>query len=239
MNFIIYEDEHKFIKIYKDVITRLMGKNFLNYNIIELNSFKEYSEETSKKVVINKIYIFDIEVPGKNGIELAREIRKKGDWTSPIIMVTNHNEFQNIGYTKKILMLDFISKDSNILKNLYDALQIALEINSCKKNFCFTKQGELFQIPHQDILYIEKAINDNSSIIVTKDNKYKIRETIQNLEKQFSDSEFFFKSHRSYLVNLKNIRHVDFDVGEITFSKEGKALLSRSNKKKLKEKMFI
>ena len=234
MNFIIYEDEHKFAKIYRDVITRLMGGNNLNYNIIELNCFKDYLDEDLRG---NKIYIFDIEVPGKTGIELASEIRKKGDWSSPIIIVTSHDEFQNIGYTKKILMLDFISKNTDIFDNLYEDLKVALEINSCKKKFCFSKQGELFQIPYQDILYIEKTINDNSSIIVTKGDNYQIRETIQNLEKEFSDSEFFFKSHRSYLVNLNNIKHVDFDVGEITFFKNGKALVSRANKKKLKEKM--
>ena len=76
-------------------------------------------------------------------------------------------------------------------------------------------------------------------MIVTKGDSYQIRETIQNLEKEFSDSEFFFKSHRSYLVNLKNIKHVNFDDGEIDFPNDGKALLSRANKKKLKEKMFI
>lgn len=237
MNFIIYEDENKFINMYKKVIMKLMGHNNLNYNIIELNSFNEYKKYEKKELSNNKIYILDIEVPGKSGLELAREIRKNGDWTSPIIIVTNHDEFQNVGYTRKILMLDFISKKENIEQNLYEAFLTALEINSCKKTFCFQNQGELFQIPYQDILYIEKTINDNSSNIFTKSDKYLVRDTIQHLEKQFSDSKYFFKSHRSYLVNIKNIKSINFDNGEINFSNEGKALLSRANKKKLKEKM--
>lgn len=239
MNFIIYEDEPKFTEIYKKTIMKLMGHNNLNYNIIESNSFKEYEKQNLSKLENNKIYIIDIEVPGKTGINLAREIREKGDWTSPIIIVTNHEEFKNVGFTKKILMLDYISKNEDIEQNLYDTLLIALEINSSKKTFCFQKQGELFQIPYQDILYIEKTINDNSANIVTKNDIYLIRDTIQNLEKQFSDSEFFFKSHRSYLVNLKNIKHVNFEEGQIDFSTERKALLSRANKKKLKDKMVI
>mgnify|MGYP003293825385 CR=1 FL=1 len=64
-----------------------------------------------------------------------------------------------------------ILKDINIYDNLYGALNIALEINSSKKTFCFSKQGELFQIPYQDILYIEKTLNDNSSTVVTKKDK--------------------------------------------------------------------
>ena len=239
MNFIIYEDENRFIKTYKKVIMKLMGHNNVNYNIVELNSFNDYKNYKLKEVENNKIYILDIEVPGKSGIELAREIRQSGDWTSPIIIVTNHVEFQKVGYTRKILMLDFISKRSNVEENLYDAFLTALEINLCKKTFCFQKQGELFQIPYQDILYIEKTINDNSSNIVTKSDTYKVRDTIQNLEKQFSDSKFFFKSHRSYLVNTKNIKYINFDNGEIKFSNNGKALLSRANKKKLKDKMSV
>ena len=213
-----------------------MVNNNLNYNIVETNSFNQYENQ---KIENNKIYILDIEVPGKTGIELAREIRRLGDWTSPIIMITNHEEFQNVGFSKKILMLDFISKNSDIEQNLYDTLLVALEINSCKKTFCFQKQGELFQIPYEEILYIEKNINDNSANIVTKTGIYQTRDTIQNLEKQFSNSEFFFKTHRSYLVNIKNIKRINFDKGEIIFSNDGKALLSRSNKKKLKDKMFV
>ena len=136
MNFIIYEDEYKFTDIYKKVITKLMVNNNLNYNIVETNSFNQYENQ---KIENNKIYILDIEVPGKTGIELAREIRRLGDWTSPIIMITNHEEFQNVGFSKKILMLDFISKNSDIEQNLYDTLLVALEINSCKKTFCFQK----------------------------------------------------------------------------------------------------
>lgn len=237
MNFIIYEDEVRFRDIYKKVIMKLMGHNNYYYNIIEFKSFNDKLHQKLQKIENNKIYILDIEVEGKTGIELAREIRKLGDWTSPIIIVTNHEEFKNVGFTKKILMLDFISKNDNIEKNLYDALLIALEINSSKKSFCFQKQGEIFQIPYQDILYIEKNINDNIANIITKNESYQIRDTIQNLENHFSDSEFFFKSHRSYIVNIKNIKYINFEQGEINFSNDGKALLSRSNKKKLKDKM--
>ena len=187
MHFIIYEDNDTYINIYRKVIMKLMGHNNINYNILKFHNFLEYQKYTNE-IPDNKIYILDIEVPGKSGIELAREIRKSGDWTSPIIIVTNHDEFQCVGYASKLLMLDFIPKKSDLSKNLYETLLVALEINSCKKSFCFQKQSELFQIPYQDIFYIEKSINDNSANIVTKSDIYQIRDTIQNLEKQLNDS---------------------------------------------------
>lgn len=239
MNFIIYEDEEKFIKRYENVILKNMAQTNLNYKIIR---YTEYDTNIHNELSIldgKKIYILDIEVPGKNGIELAREIRKKGDWESPIIIVTSHNEFKNVGYTGKILMLDFIEKSSNVEHNLNEALSIAFDIIEEKKAICFVIRGEMYQIPYQDIFYIEKNLNDNSCFIVTNDNEYEIRETIQNLETQLSAERNFIKTHRSFLVNTKNITHVDLEQGKIEFPNKKFALVSRSNKKKLKERMGV
>lgn len=239
MNFIIYEDEDKFTKRYENVILKIMVQTNLNYKIIR---YTEYNDNMYDELSIldgKKIYILDIEVPGKNGIELAREIRKNGDWESPIIIVTSHNEFQSVGYTGKILMLDFIDKSSNIERNLNEALSIAFDIINEKKTICFVIRGEMYQIPYQDIFYIEKNLNDNSCFIVTNDNEYEIRETIQNLEAQLSTERNFIKTHRSFVVNTKNITHVDLEQGKITFPNKKFALVSRSNKKKLKERMGI
>ena len=110
MNFIIYEDENKYIEKYKKIIRKLLGPLDLNYKIIEIKEYNESSKEIINNTEGSKIYILDIEVTGKNGLDLARRIRKTGDWTSPIIIVTSHEEFKNVGYTAKILMLNFISK---------------------------------------------------------------------------------------------------------------------------------
>lgn len=237
MNFIIYEDMKKYIDIYKKTIFKLMDSNNLNYNIVEINKYDNTTKNKLLDLKGNKIYLLDIEVPGKQGIELAREIRKSGDWTSQIIIISSHDEFESVGYTRKILMLDFISKKKNIEKNLYETLALAKDILLSNKSLCFKEKGEVFQIPLQDIFYIEKSINDNLALIVTENNIYKIRSTIQKLQKELSNSDDFFRTHRSYLVNIKNIKHIDFDKGEIDFSNSKTALLSRTNKKKLKERI--
>lgn len=237
MNFVIYEDIKKHTDIYKKVIFKLMGVNNLNYNIIEINEYDKTTKKQLVKLKGNKIFILDIEVPSKDGINLAREIRKTGDWTSPIIIISSNDEFKSVSYTRNILMLDFISKKSDIENNLYEALILAKEILLTKKMLCFRDKGEMFQIPLDDIFYIEKSLNDNLSLIVTEYDTYKIRSTIQKLENELSSSSDFFRTHRSYLVNTKNIRHINFEEGKIDFSNNKLALLSRTNKKKLKEKL--
>ena len=207
MNFIIYEDEKDYTARYKKVIHKLLLATNLNYEITELNEFNEETERIIESIDGNKTYILDIEVPGKTGLDLARSIRKMGDWTSPIIIVTSHEEFKTVGYTGKILMLNFISKVNELEKQLYDSLETALEINLANKSLRYTNKGELYNIPYQEILYIEKSLNDNTSNIVTKNHIYNLRKTIKELEEELSNTVDFFKTHRSCIVNLKNVKH--------------------------------
>lgn len=237
MNFVIYEDEKAYATRYKDVIHQILASTNLNYDIIEINEYNEKNKRKLEEIDSNKVFVLDIEVPGKNGLELARKIRKTGDWTSPIIIVTSHEEFRNVGYTGKILMLNFISKNSELEKDLYETLEVALEINMANKSLRYTNKGETYHIPHQDILYIEKSLNDNTSIIVTKNHTYNIRKTIKELEQELAGAINFVKTHRSCIVNLNNIKHIDFENNIITFVNKEIDLLSRANKKTLKERI--
>lgn len=237
MNFIIYEDENKYIEKYKKIISRLLGTIDLNYKITEIKEYNESSKEIINSTEGGKIYILDIEVAGKNGLDLARKIRKSGDWVSPIIIVTSHEEFKTVGYTAKILMLNFISKCEELESQLIETLKVALEINLSNKSLCYTNRGETYRIPYKDILYIEKSLNDNICNIITKNNKYFIRKTIIELEKILSDDIAFIKTHRSCIVNIRNITTVDFEKNIIFFKNNKTNLISRTHKRKLKERM--
>ena len=237
MNFIIYEDENKYIEKYKKIIHKLLGPLDLNYKIIEIKEYNESSKEIINNTEGSKIYILDIEVTGKNGLDLARRIRKTGDWTSPIIIVTSHEEFKNVGYTAKILMLNFISKCKELENQLIETLKVALEINLSNKSLCYTNKGETYRIPYKDILYIEKSLNDNICNIITKNNNYFIRKTIIELEKILSDDIAFIKTHISCIVNIRNIKSVDFEKITIFFENNKINLISRTQKRKLKERM--
>lgn len=238
MNFILYEDDMQYVTIYKEVINRLMGYSNLNYKTTVINKWDNSTKELFDSLEGNKIYILDIEVEGKSGLDLARMIRDEGDWISPIIMVTVHEKFKIVGYTSKVLMLDFILKKDNLKENLLETLQLALKINGVKKMYSFFHKGEAYQIPYDDILYIEKNLNDNCSYIVTNDEEYLIRKSIVNIEKELEGTSFC-KSHRSCLININNVKHIDFDNGVIFFDKKTTNLLSRANKTKLKKKLGI
>ena len=237
MNFILYEDEEVFISSYEEVITKLMAKSKMNYKIHKINEYKKnITMPYLANITGSRVYIIDVEVPGKNGIDLARTIRKTGDWTSPIIIVTSHEEFKVVGFTGKILMLDFISKDKALKNNLLDALIVALEIIDTKPTYNFSYKGDYFSLPYDDIIYFEKNLRDNSSIVVCENEDYTVRKTISEIEDELVDTKFF-KTHRSCIVNLNKIKKINYDDGIIYFKGIKIDLLSRSNKKILKEKM--
>lgn len=238
MNFILYEDEMQYVKIYKDIINKMMGYSNLNYKTTVINKWEQNTKELFASLEGNKVYILDVEVDGKNGLDVARMIRDSGDWISPIIIVTSHENFKTVGYTSKILMLDFILKKEHLYENLLEALKVALKINGVKQMYSFLQKGEAYQIPYDDILYIEKNLNDNCSCIVTREDEYIVRKSIVSIEKELKGTSFC-KSHRSCLINIANVKHIDFDNGVIFFDKKTTNLLSRANKTKLKRKLGI
>ncbi len=233
INFIIYEDNKITQKEYSNVINKFMLKQNLSYQIIKINLYTNETMFSLKNLDGKKIFIIDIEVPGKSGLEFAREIRYNKDWASPIIICSSHKELKNKGFTSRLLMLDFINKDKNILNNLENALEVAFDIINCHKSYNFRYNGEYYQVPYENILYIEKNLNDNYATVFTKRSKYRIKDTIINIFSILND-ERFLKCSRSCIVNTDNILSIDFINNTIDFGGISTDLVSRDGKKALK-----
>lgn len=240
INFIIYEDNKKWQDHYKKAILKVIGHKQDKYQILIIDKYTKEAKRKIENLIGKNIFLLDMEVPGKSGLDLAREIRNMGDWSSQMIMITSHECFKEEGFTSKVLMLDFISKNTNIEESIREAIIVALKIHSKEKSFKFSYNNELYQIPYHDIYCFEKNLNNNYTSIITKNNPsnpYTIKQSIKNIESELSTSPNFLKTHQSCIVNLKNIEHVDFTKNIIYFSNYETNLLSRNKKKELKEKM--
>lgn len=237
INFIIYEDEKKYREKYISIILKVVGKMKIAYRIIEIDKYQKNTLSKIQELVGKKIFILDIEVPGKSGLDLAREIRKNGDWKSPMVIVTTHEQLKNAAFTSRMLMLDFISKFYNCEENLKETLTLSLDIIESNPSLNFQYNGELYQIPYDDILFIEKNVDDIYSTVITRNEKLKIKRTIGNIEVELSKDNRFFRTHRSCIVNLDNITSVLLRDCIIKFGKIETPLLSRDKKKDLKIKL--
>lgn len=240
INFIVYSDNKEMTSIYEKAIHKLMGVRNFNYKLYE---FCKYNKEVEKKInyeiIGKKIYILDNEVIKISGLDLAKKIRDKDDWVSRIIIATSNREFNNSSFVSKSLILDFISKYSDVSIELNYSIDIAISILNRYATLAFKCNGEIFQVLYGDIYYIEKNLNNNDSTIVTKSNKYIIKYSINKLMDIFDDDPRFFKCHRSCIVNLNNIVSFDLDNNIIKFKNKEINLISRNKKRELKNRLIL
>lgn len=157
------------------------------------------------------LLIIDIDMPYKNGIETAKEIASI-DKDIHIIFVTGFSDYSLESF--KVHPVDFIVKPFTSDK-IIDSVNIAIDhINShklAKTNFIddtlfvYKVRKQIHMLNFDDIVMFEK--NSRAINLYTKDHDIiKFYENFDDLEKRIPPN--FFKSHKSYIVNLKLIHKV-------------------------------
>ena len=198
INFIIYEDEEYFSKLYKNVIHKFMGNSNDQYKIYSFTEYNEAMRNFIKNLTGQNIYIFDIEVKGKSGLDLAREIRTfKKTMNDQIIIATAHQDLVQNAFHRKILMVDFISKFDDLEERLILCFREIYEIFNENKFLSFRQDGEITRIPYHDILFIEKDKSDECLYIETVDDRFEYHNSIAKIDKKLKSDRRFFKCHRS------------------------------------------
>jgi len=89
-----------------------------------------------------------------------------------------------------------------------------------------------YRLPFSRVLYIEAL--DKKLNICTERQSLSVRMTLNNLEDTLP-GDVFFRCHRSYLVNIRAVDHVDFTGMELTLTSGDVLPLSRTYRDKLKD----
>lgn len=233
INFIICEDNKYVREIHENIISKIVMPHDFNYAV---HSFDSYNIKLKNLIHTKsdvKIYILDLELPKKSGIDIAREIRKV-DWDSVIIILTSHDELELKLLKEKLLILDFISKFDDYEKQLIDSINMVLKRKNTKKMLSFKCNKELHNVRFDNILYICKDYEVNKLKLVTYDGEYYIRDSLSNLVKKL-DSRFY-QSHRACYINKDEVKSIDFKNNIIYFGNHISIdYLSRNCKKGLRD----
>lgn len=229
INFIVCDDNKEIV----DTIVRIIDKEMMGNNInYKSHTFYDYDSkfiETLKSGLTSRIYILDIEMPSGSGIDIARMIREK-DMDSVIIFLTSHNE---MGYTvlkNEFMFLSFISKFDDYQNNMKRSIKKALEILGKKKVIKFEERGSLYTIPISDIVYITRDTVERKCIIYTDYTKFVVNKKLSELIEQLGDD--FRQSHRSCIVNMNKVLHINYVKKKIIFNNGTEIDLISSNYKK-------
>lgn len=214
INFIVVDDNKKFLDIMYDVITKTMMGNKFSY---KTHCFIEYDSEfydIMNSNLSNKIYILDIETREASGIDVARKIRKH-DIDSIIIFATVHNEAGLVLLKDDLMFLNFICKFDDFENKLSNSIKKALEFIHHRVNIRFENRGTIYTIPLSEILYVTKESNDRKSIIKTDNNEYRVNLTLKEIIELCGGK--LVQTHRSCFVNMDRVRVIDKHDGIIVF----------------------
>ncbi len=152
----------------------------------------------------NKTYdilLLDVEMRNMSGIELAKHIRKDNQ-TVEIIFITSHFEFVGDGY--EVDALHYLIKPVPSEKLSQVLSKAAERLSAESPSVIITCEGETVKLYEADILYVESFLH--YIVIHTRDNEYKIKESISVFEEKLSST--FYRVHRSYLVSLKHLTRI-------------------------------
>ena len=199
-------DDDKSIR--DDIENILKESGYVDYIKKVKNGIEAIEFIKSEKI---DLLIIDIDMPYKNGIETAKEIISI-DKDIHIIFVTGFSDYSLESF--KVHPVDFIVKPFTSDK-IIDSVNIAIDhINShklAKTNFIddtlfvYKIRKQIHMLNFDDIVMFEK--NSRAINLYTKDHDIiKFYENFDDLEKRIPPN--FFKSHKSYIVNLKLIHKV-------------------------------
>lgn len=216
----ICDDEEVFREQMKRQLELFFEKNGLQYEVWEYSSAGEFMEREEE---IDLLFL-DIEMGGITGIELKDYLQEEEDVR--ILFVTSHVEGMSeafgknvYGFLEKPVEMDRLEKYlGRVLDDIKEERLLVIE----------GIQGDTV-INTKDIFYF---VSDGKySHMVSTEGKSFCNMGMQQLEEMLGKKDFF-RCHKSYLVNLKNIS----DISPSIHLRNGENIpVSRRRTKELKE----
>lgn len=179
------------------------------------------------------ILLLDIEMPGMNGVELAKRLRKVNKLIQ-IIFITGYSEYIAEGY--EVAALHYLLKPLRKEKffAVFDKFnKMRLRRTQEEKLLFRTEEGPL-SLPASKIWYIEAMAHQCT--LYTEDASHVLCSSIGEMIKQLSNKQEFVRCHRSYLVN---VRHISAIVKPELVLDDGRRIPVSRSAEKAVGKLFI
>ena len=218
LNILICEDDIK-QRAYLEAVVNKYISGYDMALVLSTGSPKKILDYLKNNPNVQKLYFLDIDLQHEiNGIALATRI-KEVDISAKIVFITVHAALSYLVFTYKIEALDYIVKDSDdIVKRVGECISIAYKRNE-KMNIgereCFqVKTGDqIWTIPHNDIMFFETHLaSAHKMILHTADTQIEFRAPMNKVANISPD---FYRCHKSFVVNINNIKRVDKSTKEI------------------------
>ncbi len=223
----ICEDEKEQQELLKSYIDQIFDGLSVKYELEIYNLGEELLDSYSKDI---DILLLDIQMGQINGMDTARKIRELDDKVE-IIFITSLIEYVLEGYEVRAYRYLIKPIKYDDLKN--NVINCIKEIDIKNKYIIIKENGNRIKLDINEITYIEVQKEDIT--IHTLNQIYKIKGTMNNIEKEINCIRFF-RCHKSYLVNLEHVKSIKQYVAILENSEE--VPISRYRFKDTKDKFF-
>ncbi len=200
LHFAICDDNPEQLK-YMEELTREWGKQTKQpadvSTFLSAEAFLFEYEENKRFDIL----LLDIEMPGMDGISLAKKLRQT-DESLHIIFVTGYDKYIADGYD--VAAFHFLIKPVKKEK-FFEVLTKALEfIKRRSKILFFNTNRSVVKVPLDTITYIESE--QNYINVHTESETHHVKMTLANIEAMLDES--FFRTGKSFIVGLKYVKSI-------------------------------
>ena len=174
------------------------------HNIIfQISFFPDGAKLMENYRPIYDIIFLDIEMPGKDGMTTAREIREI-DQDVILVFVTRMAQYAVDGY--QVRALDYLVKPIN-----YSAFEMRMNLllerlpSREEKSILVSTKDGVRKVKTSRLIYVE--VNKHKLIYHTEDGDFETSDSMKRVEEELS-GQFFERCDNSFLVNLRHVTWV-------------------------------
>lgn len=207
----VVEDEEGYRKEVSAYIEQYGKEHEISFSV---TTYEDGQEIVSDEQAHYDIIFFDIEMEHLNGMDAAKEIRKKDDHVV-MVFITNMAQYAIEGY--EVGAIDFVLKPIDYYGFAFRLERALGRVQSKRENleFAISTANGMKKLNSNDIYYIE--IENRFLHYHTAEGDFAQRGTLQSAEEMFRDYHFV-KCNHWYLVNLKYVTEIQDNVVHVAGS---------------------
>lgn len=208
-----------------------------------VNAFRQHDVEATVEMFVSArdlvrrmkectfdLLFLDIEMPGMDGLTLARQLRKEGNLID-IIFISNREDL--VFDALRINPKGFIRKSRFIqdVTSVIDAYFAARQDNKSKV-LLVQSRGQVLYIPIDKLIYIEGSGKTQMAYIIGRNEPIELRKLMQQLETDLKPYGFL-RTHKGFLVNYRFIRRISDN--EVILTSDQKLPVSRRKEQEIRD----
>lgn len=199
MNIAICDDEEIFRTYLRELLVRNSFAGGIDIQVEEYAGGEALLGADREKKFRPDIIFLDIRMPGLDGMETARVLRRRGT-KCLIVFLTSLSEYAREGY--EVRAFRYLLKEEA-------ERELGRVMEECRRElgeenwFSFTQGHRVYRIPIEDILYFESK--KRLVLVHTTKESYSFYRKLDMLEGELQGGGFL-RCHRSYLVQERYVR---------------------------------